>query len=121
METVNLIVRGKAESIEISFFPEQLNGEEIGTKVKAFLDKLDIDSILRQVSKEIIEEAYSQSDDKPLPSESDQLFQDLAIQEIECYDDDLIIFLDAQGIPLTIQLEYEAAGEIENWELDFNA
>lgn len=121
METVNLVIRGKAESIEISFFPEQLNGEEIETRVKAFLDKLDIDSILRQVAEEIIEGAYSQSDEKPSAPEIDQLLQYLVIHEIECYDDDLVIFLDAQGIPLTIQLEYEAVGEIENWELDFNA
>lgn len=121
MEAVNLIVRGKVESVEISFFPEELDGNEIDERVKTFLKRLDIDGILRQVSNEIIEEAYSQSDDKPSLSESVQLFQDLAIQEIECYDDDLVIFLDAQGIPLTIQLEYKAAGEIENWELDFNA
>lgn len=115
---MKLTLRGQQQEITASYHPEELPLEVLKAKAEAFISALNVDNLFVNIAKEIIDDAYSQSDTKADPAEYLQLIRDLKLERLEFGDEEVMMFLDAQGVGVTCQLAYEPVGEIENLELD---
>jgi hypothetical protein len=87
---------------------------EIVTIAKNFIDTLNKDGlseIYAEVSKQITEASYSQSDYEPNEEDFTELRNDIKINQINFYEDDAVIILHAEnvfkGMEITCQIDYD--------------
>ena len=87
---------------------------EIVTIAKIFIDKLNengLSEIYTEVSKQLTEASYSQSDYEPTEEDFTELRNDIKINQINFYEDDAVIILHAEkvfrGMEITCQIDYD--------------
>lgn len=112
-ETATLTFRDEAK--QVPFTLSQGNEVEARAKVGEFLATVDMDFVLRYLAQQIIDDAYSQ-DDEEIFDRYAELYAQFEIGMINFDRDDLVLFVSAEGMEITVQLSY--AGQIEDWQLD---
>ncbi len=87
--------------------------------VESFFKRINIDDLIRDISIEINQACYEQSDYEPTKLDNKELANDLKIVNITAYFDDLVfIYHSSSFLPdmeISAQITYE--GELENLEI----
>ena len=88
-------------------------------RVENFFKRINIDGLIRDISIEINQACYEQSDYEPTVFDNKELANDLKIVNITAYFDDLVfIYYSGSFLPdmeISAQITYE--GELENLEI----
>lgn len=88
-------------------------------EVESFFKRINIDDLIRDISIEINQACYEQSDYEPTKLDNKELANDLKIVNITAYFDDLVfIYYSSSFLPdmeISAQITYE--GELENLEI----
>ena len=88
-------------------------------RVKSFFKRINIVGLIRDISIEINQACYEQSDYEPTESDNKKLANDLRIMNITAYFDDLVfIYYSGSFLPdmeISAQITYE--GKLENLEI----
>ena len=88
-------------------------------RVESFFKGINIDDLIRDISIEINQACYEQSDYEPTKLDNKELANDLKIVNITAYFDDLVfIYYSGSFLPdmeISAQITYE--GELENLEI----
>lgn len=88
-------------------------------RVESFFKRINIDDLIRDISIEINQACYEQSDYEPTELDNKELANDLKIVNITAYFDDLVfIYYSGSFLPdmeISAQITYE--GELENLEI----
>ena len=88
-------------------------------RVENFFKRINIDDLIRDISIEINQACYEQSDYEPTVFDNKELANDLKIVNITAYFDDLVfIYYSGSFLPdmeISAQITYE--GELENLEI----
>ena len=88
-------------------------------RVESFFKRINIDDLIRDISIEINQACYEQSDYEPTKLDNKELANDLKIVNITAYFDDLVfIYHSGSFLPdmeISTQITYE--GELENLEI----
>ena len=91
----------------------------IPDRVESFFKRINIDDLIRDISIEINQACYEQSDYEPTELDNKELANDLKIVNITAYFDDLVfIYYSGSFLPdmeISAQITYE--GELENLEI----
>lgn len=88
-------------------------------KIERFFKQINIDDLIREISIEINQACYEQSDYESMESDNKELANDLRIMNITAYFDDLVfIYYSNSFLPdmeISAQITYE--GKLENLEI----
>ena len=88
-------------------------------RIENFFKQINIDDLIREISIEINQACYEQSDYEPTESDNKELANDLRIMNITAYFDDLVfIYYSNSFLPdmeISAQITYE--GKLENLEI----
>ena len=88
-------------------------------KIESFFKQINIDDLIREISIEINQACYEQSDYESMESDNKELANDLRIMNITAYFDDLVfIYYSNSFLPdmeISAQITYE--GKLENLEI----
>ena len=88
-------------------------------RVDSFFKRINIDDLIKDISIEINQACYEQSDYESMESDNKELANDLRIMNITAYFDDLVfIYYSGSFLPdmeISTQITYE--GELENLEV----
>lgn len=88
-------------------------------RVDSFFKRINIDDLIKDISIEINQACYEQSDYEPTEFDNKELANDLKIVNITAYFDDLVfIYYSGSFLPdmeISTQITYE--GELENLEV----
>lgn len=88
-------------------------------KIESFFKQKNIDDLIREISIEINQACYEQSDYESMESDNKELANDLRIMNITAYFDDLVfIYYSNSFLPdmeISAQITYE--GKLENLEI----
>ena len=88
-------------------------------KIESFFKQINIDDLIREISIEINQACYEQSDYESMVSDNKELANDLRIMNITAYFDDLVfIYYSNSFLPdmeISAQITYE--GKLENLEI----
>ena len=88
-------------------------------KIESFFKQINIDDLIKDISIEINQACYEQSDYEPTEFDNKELANDLKIVNITAYFDDLVfIYYSGSFLPdmeISTQITYE--GELENLEV----
>ena len=115
-QTIALVVGGKPQEIPFTLNPAEMTRADLQAQAEAFAANLDADQLLQHLVAEVIDSAYSQSDDVPRPTEYTDMLQKLSIRRLDFYDDDLVLFLvldDTPKMTFSCQINYNTPHEIE--------
>lgn len=88
-------------------------------RIESFFKQINIDDLIREISIEINQACYEQSDYESMESDNKELANDLRIMNITAYFDDLVfIYYSNSFLPdmeISAQITYE--GKLENLEI----
>ena len=88
-------------------------------RIENFFKQINTDDLIREISIEINQACYEQSDYEPTESDNKELANDLRIMNITAYFDDLVfIYYSNSFLPdmeISAQITYE--GKLENLEI----
>jgi len=88
-------------------------------RIESFFKQINTDDLIREISIEINQACYEQSDYEPTESDNKKLANDLRIMNITAYFDDLVfIYYSGSFLPdmeISAQITYE--GKLENLEI----
>ena len=88
-------------------------------RLESFFKRINIDDLIREISIEINQACYEQSDYESMESDNKELANDLRIMNITAYFDDLVfIYYSNSFLPdmeISAQITYE--GKLENLEI----
>ena len=88
-------------------------------RIESFLKQINTDDLIREISIEINQACYEQSDYEPTESDNKELANDLRIMNITAYFDDLVfIYYSGSFLPdmeISAQITYE--GKLESLEI----